>query len=101
MVEPEMVSPDSDLYRAHPDWCLHIDGRPRSEGRQQLMLNLSRKEVCDYLYDSIAAVLKNGAISYVKWDFNRNMSEVGSTDLPVDRQQEVSHRYYLGLYRPA
>lgn len=96
--EPEMVSPDSDLYRAHPDWCLHIDGRPRSEGRQQLMLNLSRKEVCDYLYDSIAAVLKNGAISYVKWDFNRNMSEVGSGNLPVDRQQEVSHRYYLGLY---
>ena len=96
--EPEMVSPDSDLYRAHPDWCLHIDGRPRSEGRQQLMLNLSRKEVCDYLYDSIAAVLKNGAISYVKWDFNRNMSEVGSGNLPADRQQEVSHRYYLGLY---
>ncbi len=96
--EPEMVSPNSDLYRAHPDWCLHIDGRPRSEGRKQLMLNLSRPEVCDYLYDSIAAILKDGTISYVKWDFNRNMSEVGNADLPADRQQEVGHRYYLGLY---
>lgn len=96
--EPEMVSPDSDLYRAHPDWCLHIDGRPRSEGRKQLMLNLSRPEVCDYLYDSIAAVLSTGTISYVKWDFNRNMSEVGNALLSSDRQQEVGHRYYLGLY---
>ncbi|MDD4125619.1 MAG: alpha-galactosidase [Eubacteriales bacterium] len=96
--EPEMVSPDSDLYRAHPDWCLHIENRPRSEGRHQLMLNLSRPEVCDYLYDSIAAVLKTGMIAYVKWDFNRNMAEVGSEALPYDRQGEVSHRYYIGLY---
>lgn len=96
--EPEMVSPDSDLYRAHPDWCLHIENRPRSEGRHQLMLNLSRPEVCDYLYDSIAKILDSGMISYVKWDFNRNMAEVGSEVLPPDRQGEVSHRYYLGLY---
>ncbi len=96
--EPEMVSPDSDLYRAHPDWCLHIEGRPRSEGRQQLILNLSRPEVCAYLYDAISAVLKTGMISYVKWDFNRNMTEVGSEALPADRQREVTHRYYLGLY---
>ena len=93
-----MVSPDSDLYRAHPDWCLHIENRPRSEGRHQLMLNLSRPEVCDYLYDSIAKILDSGMISYVKWDFNRNMAEVGSEVLPPDRQGEVSHRYYLGLY---
>lgn len=96
--EPEMVSPDSDLYRAHPDWCLHIEGRPRSEGRQQLILNLTRPEVCDYLYDALAAVLKTGMIQYVKWDFNRNMTEVGSEKLPADRQREVGHRYYLGLY---
>ncbi len=96
--EPEMVSPDSDLYRAHPDWCLHIANRPRSEGRHQLILDLSRREVCDYIYDSIAAVLKTGMIAYVKWDFNRNMTEVGSELLPPDRQGEVPHRYYLGLY---
>lgn len=96
--EPEMVSPDSDLFRNHPDWCLHIKNRPRSEGRHQLILDLSRPEVCDYLYNSIADLLKSGMIAYVKWDFNRNMTEVGSELLPPDRQGEVTHRYYLGLY---
>ncbi len=96
--EPEMISPDSDLYRAHPDWCLHMDNRPRSEGRNQLILDLTRKEVRDYLYDSIAAVLGTGMISYVKWDFNRNMTEAGSPVLGAERQGEVAHRYYLGLY---
>lgn len=96
--EPEMVSPDSDLYRAHPDWCIHIPGRPRSEGRHQLILNLSKPEVCDYLYIAIADILKTGMISYVKWDYNRNMTEVGSDILTADRQREVTHRYYLGLY---
>ncbi len=96
--EPEMVSPDSDLYRAHPDWCLHIENRPRSEGRKQLILDLSRPEVCDYLYESIASVLRGGKIAYVKWDYNRNMTEVGSQPLGKERQREVVHRYYLGLY---
>lgn len=96
--EPEMVSPDSDLYRAHPDWCLHIEGRPRSEGRNQLILDLSRPDVRDYLYGAISDVLKTGMIQYVKWDFNRNATEVGSALLPADRQREVGHRYYLGLY---
>ena len=96
--EPEMVSPDSDLYRAHPDWCLHVNGRPRSEGRNQLILDLSRQDVCDYLHGAIADVLKTGMISYVKWDFNRNVTEAGSDLLPPDRQREVGHRYYLGLY---
>lgn len=96
--EPEMVSPDSDLYRNHPDWCLHIGDRPRSEGRNQLILDLSRKEVCDYLYDSLAAVLNTGMIAYVKWDFNRNMTEVGNPNIPADQKREITHRYYLGLY---
>lgn len=96
--EPEMISPDSDLYRTHPDWCIHIPGRPRSEGRFQLILDLTRKDVCDYIYESVAKVLREGEIAYVKWDFNRNMSEVGSPMLPADRQREVGHRYYLGLY---
>lgn len=96
--EPEMVSPDSDLYRAHPDWVLHISGRPRSEGRHQLILDLTRQDVQDYLYDSIAKILRNGMIAYVKWDFNRNMAEVGSALLDAKRQREIPHRYYLGLY---
>lgn len=96
--EPEMISPDSDLYRAHPDWCLHMEDRPRSEGRNQLILDLTRKEVCDYLYDAMAKILKTGMIAYVKWDFNRNMTEVGSKSVPADRQREVGHRYYLALY---
>lgn len=96
--EPEMISPDSDLYRAHPDWCIHIENRPRSQGRWQLILDLTRKEVRDYLYDSIAAILRTGMIAYVKWDFNRNMTEIGSPVLGAEHQGEVTHRYYLGLY---
>lgn len=96
--EPEMVSPDSDLYRAHPDWCLHVDGRSKSRCRNQLMLDLSRKDVCDYIVDSVCKNLESAPISYVKWDMNRNMSEIGSANLPPERQAEVAHRYVLGLY---
>ncbi len=96
--EPEMISPDSELYKKHPDWCLHYVNRPRSEGRYQLILDLTRKDVCDYIVDSISNILNDGGISYVKWDFNRNFSEAGSLLLPPDRQREVGYRYYLGLY---
>lgn len=96
--EPEMISPDSELYKKHPDWCLHYVNRPRSEGRYQLILDLTRQDVCDFIYDSVATVLREGGIDYVKWDFNRNMSEAGSPTLPNDRQREVDFRYYLGLY---
>lgn len=97
--EPEMVSPDSDLYRAHPDWCLHVDGRERTQARQQLILDLGRREVQDYIIDSISAVLRSAPISYVKWDMNRNMMEGFSAALPPDRKMESQHRYMLGLYR--
>lgn len=97
--EPEMVSPDSDLYRKHPDWCIYVEGRIRNEARNQLILDLSRKEVCDYIIDSVSNILSSAPISYVKWDMNRNMTEVGSASLPHNRQKEVSHRYILGLYR--
>lgn len=97
--EPEMISPDSDLYRAHPDWCIHIDGRPRSESRQQLMLDLSREDVCDYIVQAVSSVLESAPIAYVKWDFNRNLCETGSALLPPERQAELPHRYMLGLYR--
>ncbi|MCC3375540.1 alpha-galactosidase [Cohnella sp. REN36] len=97
--EPEMVSPDSDLYRAHPDWCLHVEGRRRTRGRNQLILDLSRDDVCDYLIETIGGVLASAPIAYVKWDMNRNMSEIGSALLPPERQRETAHRYMLGLYR--
>ncbi|GFN32628.1 alpha-galactosidase [Paenibacillus xylaniclasticus] len=97
-VEPEMVSPDSELYRAHPDWCLHVPGRYRTEGRQQLILDLSRPDVQQHLIETISGVLNSAPISYVKWDMNRNMTEIGSALLPPERQRETAHRYMLGLY---
>ncbi|ASA19711.1 alpha-galactosidase [Paenibacillus donghaensis] len=96
--EPEMVSPDSDLYRAHPDWCLHVEGRSRTMGREQLVLDLSRADVCDYLVTAVSKILSSAPITYVKWDMNRNMTEIGSSLLPHQRQRETAHRYILGLY---
>lgn len=89
--EPEMVSPDSDLYREHPDWCIHTPGRNRTEGRNQLILDLSRDEVCEYIVETVSNVLGSANISYVKWDMNRNMTEVFIPD--------QAHKYMLGLYR--
>ncbi|MGJ0701016.1 alpha-galactosidase [Clostridium perfringens] len=97
--EPEMISPISKLYEKHPNWCIHIPGRTRSQARSQLILDLSRKEVCNYIIESISKILESANISYVKWDMNRNMTEVGSLGLTSDRQRETAHRYILGLYR--
>ncbi len=96
--EPEMVSPDSDLFRAHPDWCIHVKGRENIEGRNQLILDLSREDVRDYVYNAVADILAQNAIDYVKWDMNRNMTNIGSALLPAERQKELPHRYMLGLY---
>ena len=96
--EPEMVNPDSELYRNHPDWVLHTKGRDSYLTRWQLTLDLSRKDVCDYIIDSVCGVLEKANIEYVKWDMNRYMTEAGSAILPADRQGEVMHRYMLGLY---
>ena len=96
--EPEMVSEDSDLYRKHPDWCIQVPHRPKSLGRDQLVLDLTRKEVCEYIIESVSSVLVSAPIRYVKWDMNRHMTEVGSPALPPERQNETSHRYILGLY---
>ncbi|GIM28195.1 alpha-galactosidase [Clostridium polyendosporum] len=98
-VEPEMVSPNSELYKNHPDWVIHVPNRPRSESRNQLILDLSRKEVCDMIIKVISDILASANISYVKWDMNRNMTEIGSASLPPERQRETAHRYMLGLYR--
>ena len=97
--EPEMVSPISELYKEHPDWCIHIPGRNRSEARRQLILDYSREDVCNYIIEKISEVLSSAPISYVKWDMNRNMSEIGSAKLPANRHREVAHRYILGLYK--
>ena len=97
--EPEMISPISKLYEKHPNWCIHIPGRTRSHARSQLILDLSRKEVCDYIIESVSKILESANISYVKWDMNRNMTEVGSLGLTSERQRETAHRYILGLYR--
>ncbi|MDY8049056.1 alpha-galactosidase [Paenibacillus polymyxa] len=96
--EPEMVSIDSDLYRKHPDWCIHVADRPYTLGRNQLMLDLSRKEVCEYIIKSVSDILSDVPITYVKWDMNRHMTDVGSAALPPERQRETAHRYILGLY---
>ena len=97
--EPEMVSPDSDLYRAHPDWCLHVPNRPRSTRRNQLILDMSRADVQAHVIESVSRVLESAPIEYVKWDMNRNFAETGSAMLSPGRQGEVHHRYMLGLYR--
>ncbi len=97
--EPEMVSPDSDLFRAHPDWAIQAKGRASSLGRNQLVLDLSRNEVCDYIIDVLTDVLSNANIEYVKWDMNRSFSEFWSFGLDSEHQGELCHRYVLGLYR--
>ena len=96
--EPEMVNKDSDLYREHPDWILSVPERRQSQGRYQYVLDFSRKEVVDYIYDRMAEILGSGKVSYVKWDMNRSITECWSAALPADRQGEVFHRYILGVY---
>ena len=97
-IEPEMVSPDSELFRAHPDWAIQIPGRHRSLFRHQYVLDWSRKEVRDYIYDMIHHVLSNANVAYIKWDMNRTLTEPASASLPADRQGELCHRYVLGVY---
>ncbi|WP_312096558.1 alpha-galactosidase [Niallia sp.] len=97
--EPEMISVDSDLYREHPDWCLHVPGRNRSESRNQLILDFSRDDVCEEIIKRLSDILSSASISYVKWDMNRHMTEIGSASLPSHRQRETAHRYILGLYK--
>lgn len=97
-IEPEMTNMNSDLYRAHPDWILHVPGRHPSECRHQYVLNYSRPEVVDYIYNMLAKILTEGKVSYIKWDMNRYITECYSVALPADQQGEVFHRYILGVY---
>ena len=114
-VEPEMVNVKSELYKKHPDWTLEVPGQPHSEGRNQRVLDLSKTEVQDYLIKSMSYVFAGGMpkrdpeknpdekrtapVDYVKWDMNRNMTDVFSQGLSARKQGEVAHRYMLGLYR--
>ncbi|MBQ8612375.1 MAG: alpha-galactosidase [Oscillospiraceae bacterium] len=96
--EPEMISPDSDLYRAHPDWCVHVAGREPMQGRRQYVLDVSRADVRDNIWQQMYAVLSTNKIDYIKWDFNRNISDAGSALLPPERKKEFFHRFILGTY---
>lgn len=98
-VEPEMVNRNSELYRAHPDWAMEIPGKNHSEGRSQMVLDLANIEVQDHLIKAMSDVFSSADISYVKWDMNRNFSDIFSCSLPAERQGETVHRYILGLYR--
>ena len=96
--EPEMVNKDSDLYRAHPDWILQVPQRDSCHGRNQFVLDFSRKEVVDCIYEMMHKILAEAKVSYIKWDMNRSITECYSAALPADRQGEVFHRYILGVY---
>ncbi len=98
-VEPEMVNVKSRLYEKHPDWALQIPGKAHSEGRNQRILDLTRKDVQDYIIEEMSRVFSTADISYVKWDMNRTFTDYFSASLPAGRQGEVAHRYVLGLYR--
>jgi alpha-galactosidase len=97
-VEPEMVNPDSELYRTHPDWVFHFPGRERTEARNQLVLNLARPDVQEYLIDVLDRLLGNHNIAFIKWDMNRNISEPGWPDAEGEAR-ELWVRYVYGLYR--
>jgi alpha-galactosidase len=97
-VEPEMVNPDSDLYRAHPDWVLHFAGRPETEQRNQLVLNLARPDVRDYVLGFLDKVLNENDIAFLKWDYNRNWSEPGWDQLPPAEQKRVYVAFTENLY---
>ena len=97
--EPECISEDSDLYRAHPDWAVQIPGRKPNLSRNQLILDFSREDVQEYIIERLSAILDSAPISYVKWDFNRSICDKFSANLSAGRQGEMAHRFVLGLYR--
>lgn len=96
--EPEMVSEDSELYRAHPEWAIQIPNRKPTRSRYQLVLDMTRQDVRDYLFKVISDVLSSADISYVKWDMNRSICDWYSAELPAENMGEMQHRYVLGLY---
>lgn len=96
--EPEMISEDSELFRAHPDYAIGVPDRNRCKSRNQYMLDLTREDVRDYIVNAVNKVITENEIDYVKWDYNRNVTDNYTLSLPIDRQKEFAHRYALGLY---
>lgn len=97
-VEPEMVNPNSDLYRAHPDWAYHYPTRPRLQERNQFVLNLARDDVADYVLQTLDHLLTQHAIDYIKWDFNRSLTELGWPVAPLAQQREATTRHIHAFY---
>jgi alpha-galactosidase len=98
-VEPEMVNPDSDLYRAHPDWVMHFPGRPRTEARHQLVLNMARDDVKEHVFEVLDRLLAENDIAFLKWDMNRHFSEPGWPERgPDDRQKQIWVSYTRNVY---
>jgi alpha-galactosidase len=96
--EPEMVNPDSNLYRSHPDWVMNFSGRPRSESRNQLILNLARDDVKEYIFAALDKMLTENNIKFIKWDMNRHFSEPGWPEVPVMEQKEIWVKYVNNVY---
>ncbi|PGY06968.1 alpha-galactosidase [Bacillus sp. AFS031507] len=96
--EPEMISPNSELFSEHPDWAVGVPGQHYTLGRNQLVLDFSRPEIVDYLYEKMSAIIKKTNLAYIKWDMNRNITEAFSQKLAVHQQGEFFHRYILGVY---
>ena len=96
--EPEMISIDSKLYQTHPEWMIKTPGRGQTPGRHQFVLDMSRQEVVDYLFGLMSHIIQDAKLDYIKWDMNRNITEMYGADLPADQQLEFSHRSILGVY---
>ncbi|KRM08970.1 alpha-galactosidase [Lentilactobacillus farraginis] len=97
--EPEMISIDSDLYRKHPDWMIHDPKSTPTPGRHQFVLDMTRQDVIDYLYDRISHMIESAKLDYIKWDMNRHITEMFSSQLTAAQQLEMPHRYILGVYQ--
>ncbi|ALC89422.1 alpha-galactosidase [Bacillus sp. FJAT-18017] len=96
--EPEMISPASDLFREHPEWAVGLEGQHRTLGRNQLVLDFTRRDIVDYIFEKMSAIIEQTGLAYIKWDMNRNITEPFSSKLAPNRQGEFFHRYILGVY---
>lgn len=96
--EPEMISEDSELYKAHPDWCVHVEGREQSPARQQYVIDMTRQDVRDCIFNQMYDVLSKNNIAYLKWDYNRAITEPASVMLDACHSKEFFHRFILGTY---
>ncbi len=96
--EPEMISEDSELYKAHPEWCVHVEGREKSPARQQFVIDMTRQDVRDCIFNQMYDVLSKNNIAYLKWDYNRAITEPASMLLDARHSKEFFHRFILGTY---